>query len=89
VDDAAHQTRKQQERGCHGPAIAPCNLDGDDLDRCPVRLVQWAAVRPVLNVWPHLEAGRFPLAGGYAEQPALFLDVLEEVDRFTREREAA
>jgi hypothetical protein len=86
LDDPGDQTRQQQMRGCHGPAIAPFNHDGEELARCPVRVVDWAAAGPVLEAWPLLRSGRYPLAGGYADQPALFVDLLAEAERFEAEQ---
>jgi hypothetical protein len=44
-------------------------------------VVDWAAVNPILEAWPHLAAGRLPLAGGYADQPALYVDAMREAQR--------
>jgi hypothetical protein len=87
MDDPEKQTQQQLQRGCHGKAIAPFRLDSDDLDRCPVRLVEWERVRPILDLWQHLLKGRYPCDGGYADQPALFMDLLGEVEGLVREME--
>ena len=83
LERADDQTEQQRMRGCHTTAIAPSQLDGEDLLRCPIRLVDWPAVNPVLALWPHLTKGRFPCGGGYADQPALFVDLLAVVDQLS------
>jgi len=75
----------QRQRGCHAQAEAPFRFNDEDLMRCPMRTVDWAAASPVLEMWPHLKAARYPVAGGYADQPALFVDLLAEVDGFNAE----
>ena len=79
------QTQAQRERGCHGDAIAPIGIDGEDFLRCPVRTLDWEGVGPVLEVLPHLREGRYPAAGGYADQPALYLELLALIDQLKRE----
>ena len=69
----------REERGCDAPSIvAQFTFDGEELKRCPLRIVTREAVEAT-KAHGYVQAGLLPEPGGVLDQPAVFLRAMEFV----------
>ena len=76
--------RLREIRGCVLPAKVAqfVHADGEEIRRCPLRVVDRAAMAAVA-AHGYLQAGLLPEPGGVLDQPAAFLRAMEQVSVLT------
>ena len=67
------------ERGCTIPCDTGIELDGESLDRCPIRVVT-QETNVMLIAARHLELhNKYLVNGGLADQPARYLQAMDVI----------
>lgn len=70
----------KKSRGCNSKPFPPFLFDGEELDRCPIRLI-WPSTMWYIEMQSYFEDKFLPFPGSIAQQPAIILDAFSIIGK--------